>query len=111
MAGFGPQLIPDQLLSANHQAALARGVRLSLAERWACRRLRVSWAQTLSKRPDLSRARKVRTPWPTPAHVMVILCQDRLVCVGPRRAPDALRASSGIGRGLEIWEWFSPCLS
>ncbi len=64
--GIGPRLIPDQLLSANHQATLARGVRLSLAERWAlsCRRLWVSWAQTLSKRSDLSRARKVRTPWP-----------------------------------------------
>ena len=64
MAGFGPWLIPDRLLSANHQVARARGVRLSLAERWAwaCRRLWVSWAHTLSKRPDLSRARKVRTP-------------------------------------------------
>ena len=65
MAGFGPRLIPDQVLSANHQAALARGVRLSLAaagQVLVCRRLWVRWAQTLSKRPDVSRARKVRTP-------------------------------------------------
>ena len=67
MAGFGPRLIPDRFHLAN-QAALAKGVRLSLAARWAFlwRRLWVSWAQTLSKRPDLSRARKVRTPWPRP---------------------------------------------
>ena len=66
MAGFGPCLIPDRFHLAN-QATLARGVRLSLAatgQALAWRRLWVSWAQTLSKRPDLSRARTVRTPWP-----------------------------------------------
>ncbi len=66
LAGFGPWLIPDRFHLAN-QATLARGVRLSLAaagQALACRRLWVSWAQTLSKRPDLSRARTVRTPWP-----------------------------------------------
>ncbi len=65
MVGFGPCLIPDRFHLAN-QATLTRGVRLSLAERWAwaCCRLWVSWAQTLSKRPDVSRARTVRTPWP-----------------------------------------------
>ncbi len=66
MAGFGPRLIPDRFHLAN-QATLAKGVRLSLAPQrwaWACRRLWVSGAQTLSKRPDLSRARRVRTPWP-----------------------------------------------
>ncbi len=64
MAGFGPRFVPDRFLSANHQATLARGVRLSLAQRWAwaCRRLWVSWDQMLSKRLDLSHARKVRTP-------------------------------------------------
>ncbi|MCY4006968.1 MAG: hypothetical protein OXE84_09155, partial [Rhodobacteraceae bacterium] len=41
--------------------------------------------------------------WPTPAHVMGILCQDRLVCVEPRRAPGTLSPLSGIGGGLEIW--------
>ncbi len=64
MAGFGPWLIPDRIHLAN-QATLARGVRLSLAkvgQVLAWRRLWVSWAQTLSKRPDLSRVRKVRTP-------------------------------------------------
>ncbi len=61
MAGFGPGLIPDRFHLAN-QAALARGVRLSLAERWACCRLWVRWAHTLSKRPDVSRARTVRPP-------------------------------------------------
>ncbi len=66
MAGFGLWLIPDQLRPA-HQATLARGVRLSLAaagQALSWHRLRVSWAQTLSKRPDLRRARKARTPWP-----------------------------------------------
>ena len=100
MAGFGPWFIPDWLLSANHRAALARGVRLSLAERWAlsCRRLWVSWAQTLSKRPDLSRERKVRTPWP-PARpqrlsrvLTIIVCAVSLVGSLPMGEP-ASRAS------------------
>ncbi len=42
MAGFGPWLIPDWFHLENHQVTLARGVRLSLAQR-------------LSKRPDVSR--------------------------------------------------------
>ena len=35
------------------------------------------------------------------AHALGILCQDRLVCIEPRRAPGALRANRGINRGLE----------
>ncbi len=33
------------------------------------------------------------------AYALGIICQDGLVCVETRRAPDALRAISGIGRG------------
>ncbi len=33
------------------------------------------------------------------AHALGIICQDRLVCIEPRRAPGALGAISGIGRG------------
>ncbi len=116
MAGFGPRLIPDRLRPAN-QATLTRGVRLSLAERWAwaCRRLWVRGAQTLSKHPDVSRARKVRTPWPParPQRWPLLLSRGQTIIVfaastaplpmgHPHRGPPD-NASAGGGCGQTQW--------
>ncbi len=99
MAGFGPWLIPDGLLRVNHQATLARGVRLSLAEAGqvlSWRRLWVSWAQTLSKRPDLSRV------------LTIIVFAASLVGslpMGHQYRGTLDRASAGGGCEQCAWRW------
>ncbi len=112
MVGFGPGLIPDGLLSANHQATLARGVRLSLAaagQALSWRRLWVSWAQTLSKRPDLSRARKVRTPWPPARPHLWPLRLSRVLTIivfAASTAPLPMGApASRASRSRIRWRW------
>ena len=58
-------------------------------------------AVVISPAPGLFRRRSHNASI-TFAHALGIICQDGLVCVEPRRAPGALRAINGIGRGLEI---------